>query len=125
MTEMAAKVRAGKLDRLAMLTEILEPSKIIDPKYRQQAIVTKSGAVLSGVVVHEDNRSIRLVANPLDETQQPREVARDEIQERVDSKVSVMPTGLLNALTQEDILDLLAYFESGGDPTYAAFDDDH
>jgi hypothetical protein len=32
------------------------------------------------------------------------------------SKVSLMPPGLLNILTKDEVLDLLAYVLSGGDP---------
>jgi hypothetical protein len=32
-----------------------------------------------------------------------------------------MPAGLLNVLERDQILDLLAYLESGGNPEYAAF----
>jgi hypothetical protein len=32
-----------------------------------------------------------------------------------------MPNGLLDVLSAEEILDLLAYMETGGDPAAAAF----
>jgi hypothetical protein len=32
-----------------------------------------------------------------------------------------MPEGLVNILAREEILDLLAYLESDGDPQHAAF----
>ena len=32
-----------------------------------------------------------------------------------------MPLGLLNTLTREEILDLLAYIQSGGDPEHVLF----
>jgi hypothetical protein len=37
------------------------------------------------------------------------------------SKVSLMPPGLLNMLKEDEILDLLAYCLSGGDPKHAFF----
>jgi cytochrome c553 len=42
------------------------------------------------------------------------EVPLAEIARREPSKVSAMPTGLLNNLSQEDILDLLAYLQAMG-----------
>ena len=39
----------------------------------------------------------------------------------VPSKVSPMPEGLLNMLKPEEVLDLLAYLLSGGDPKHAVF----
>ena len=44
-----------------------------------------------------------------------------EISSREVSKVSVMPPGLINVLTKDEILDLLAYLASGGDEKAAAF----
>jgi hypothetical protein len=37
------------------------------------------------------------------------------------SKVSEMPQGLINVLTPEEVLDLIAYLRSGGDPADKAF----
>ena len=44
-----------------------------------------------------------------------------EVQSREASPVSLMPPGLLNVLKQEEILDLLAYIESGGNAKAANF----
>lgn len=121
LSEMARKLQDGKLDRLGLLREIIEPSKVIEAKYRTQIISTQQGRVVSGVVVHEDDEIVQLVANPLAASGKPKEVAKSEIDERVDSSISIMPPGLLNALNEEDILDLLAYLESGGDPGHRGF----
>ena len=37
------------------------------------------------------------------------------------SKVSLMPPGLINVLTKDEILDLLAYLASGGNDKAEAF----
>ena len=44
-----------------------------------------------------------------------------EIVKREVSPVSPMPPGLINVLSQAQILDLLAYLESGGDPKHPDF----
>ena len=77
------------------------------------------GDDITGRVVEEDGRKIVVVTDPLKQTQ--REVPKSEIQERRPSKLSPMPEGLVSILTKEEILDLLAYIESGGKPTAAAF----
>ena len=48
-------------------------------------------------------------------------VDRDEIEQSSVSRTSLMPAGLLNTLTRDDALDLVAYLQSGGDPDAAAF----
>jgi hypothetical protein len=35
--------------------------------------------------------------------------------------ISLMPAGLLNPLNQNEILNLIAFLQSGGDPKYPAF----
>ncbi len=77
--------------------------------------------LVSGVVVHEDDTIIRLLSNPLSEGEQPKEVAKAEIDQRAESETSLMPLGLLNVLNKQDILDLLSYIESGGDRTPGVF----
>jgi hypothetical protein len=37
------------------------------------------------------------------------------------SPISMMPPGLINTMSKDDIYDLLAYFISGGDPKHSAF----
>jgi len=37
------------------------------------------------------------------------------------SPVSMMPPGLINTMSKDDVYDLLAYFISGGDPKHSAF----
>ena len=49
------------------------------------------------------------------------ELSKADIKSREFSKVSPMMPGLVNTLTKEEILDLLAYFESAGKPEGAAF----
>ena len=39
------------------------------------------------------------------------------------SPISMMPPSLINTMSEEDVLDLLAYFISGGDPEHSAFND--
>ena len=49
------------------------------------------------------------------------ELQADDIDEILPSKTSMMPLGLLNTLTREEILDLLAYIQSGGNPDHELF----
>ena len=37
------------------------------------------------------------------------------------SSISMMPPGLISTMTKDDVLDLLAYFISGGDRKHPAF----
>lgn len=103
-----------------VLREVVEPSKIIKEKYRSQIIITDDGRQFTGLVVDQNDKEIRLLANPLAE-REPRVIPRDQIDEQVEAKISLMPKGLLNTLDQKEILDLLAYILAGGNPQDPAF----
>ena len=49
------------------------------------------------------------------------EIPVADVESRRVSKISPMPEGLANSLTLAEILDLIAYLQSGGKPTVAAF----
>ena len=50
-----------KLNRKQLLESILEPSKQIDPKYVSYLVETKSGKVLTGLLVSKTDREVVLV----------------------------------------------------------------
>jgi hypothetical protein len=54
-------------------------------------------------------------------TNQREEILKKDITSRVVSKLSAMPEGLLNVLTREEILDLIAFIEADGRPTSPVF----
>ena len=83
------------------------------------AIETTAGKVVVGRITEETDDHVILRPNPL----QPETVTvkKSEIESRQLSKTSPMPTGLLNTFTEDEILDLLAYMESFGDPKHPNF----
>jgi putative heme-binding domain-containing protein len=105
--------------RTELLREIAEPSQRIDEKFRSQVLVLLDGRVLAGIVVGADEQVLRIAAEPA-KPDEVREIRLAEIEERNASPVSLMPVGLLNTLQADEILDLLTYVESGGDPQSSA-----
>jgi putative heme-binding domain-containing protein len=110
---------SSKYTRRDILESIIDPSKVVSEQYQNVALALKNGDEVAGRVIEEDSRKIVMVTDPLKQTQ--REIRKNEIQERRPSKLSPMPEGLVSILTKEEILDLLAYIESGGKPTAEAF----
>lgn len=96
-----------------VLDHILNPSKTIAEKYRSRVLVLKSGKVLTGLVVAEDNGILQVIDNPLAPDQR-QQIHLDDIEEISPSNLSIMPKGVLNKLNQEEILDLLAFVIAGG-----------
>ena len=96
---------------------MVDPPKVIEEKYRTNVFVLTSGKTVSGVVVEENAKELKLQSNPLEaKADAAIVIKRDEIDERVVSKISLMPLGLLNTMTKEEILDLLAFIAAGGAP---------
>ncbi|MEM9367885.1 MAG: hypothetical protein AAGD07_17980, partial [Planctomycetota bacterium] len=69
----------------------------------------------------EDETQIRITSDPLSNNA-PTVIAKSEIEQQQLADLSPMPAGLLNSLDPIQVLDLLAYIESGGKPGHAAFD---
>lgn len=103
LTDVAKRL---KQDKLAILQEIIDPSHKIDPKYAVQQILTSDSKVFSGIVVEETKESISLIASP----DQPTaiKIARDDIEEITKSSKSIMPVGLLDQYTKDEIFEILA-----------------
>ncbi|HLY07936.1 MAG TPA: c-type cytochrome [Planctomycetota bacterium] len=110
---------SSKYSRRDILESILEPSKVISEQYQNTMIMTTSGKILDGRVLEENADRIVLQPNPL----QPEkiEIKKSTIEKRAPSKISPMPERLVNTYTKEEILDLLAYIESGGRKDRPAF----
>jgi putative heme-binding domain-containing protein len=103
-----------------LLLQIIEPSKEINEQFRTWLIQTADGDALTGLITKEDDKEIHLMANLL----KPAELTilpKGKVQGRKAAELSLMPTGLLVTLQKDEIQDLVAYVESGGDPKAAFF----
>lgn len=103
-----------------LLESLIEPSKVISDQYEANVFVLNSGKQVIGRVVNLNAERLMVSENMLDPGKLT-SVDRQEIEETFVSKTSMMPTGLLNNLTRDEILDLVAYLQSGGDPDAAVF----
>jgi putative heme-binding domain-containing protein len=107
-----------------LLRNILEPSSKINEKYNSYLFELESGQVITGLIVGESADLVKVVENPLASTE-PKVLKKSEIAGRKKSPTSLMPKGLLDKLTREEILDLIAYIAACGDPEHALFKGDH
>ncbi|MCA9129449.1 MAG: c-type cytochrome [Planctomycetales bacterium] len=99
-----------KGDKKAVLREILEPSHRIDDKYAVHLILTADGETVSGLVVNESKESVSILENP--EAKAPVVIARDNIDEMIRTPNSMMPKGLLDRYSQDEIFEIVAWLES-------------
>lgn len=110
---------SSRFSRKDLLESIIEPSKVVSEQYQNITITRKDGEDVTGRLLEETDTKLVLVPNQL--TGEKVEVKRSDIASRLPSKLSPMPEGLVNILTKEDVLDLLAYLESSGKREHAAF----
>lgn len=106
----------GKFDRPHLIESLLEPSRQIVEGYRSSIITTMSGRTVTGIVKQASGDRITLA----DAEGQEHVIRREEIDERHESDISLMPLGLADELTPAEFTDLIAYLETlrpGGKPT--------
>ncbi|MBC7964542.1 MAG: c-type cytochrome [Fuerstia sp.] len=111
---------ARRYNARTMLEAIIEPSKVVSDQYEANIFVLDSGKQVVGRVVNLNNDKIMVCENML-EPGNLTNVSRDEIEETLVSKTSMMPNGLINTLNKDEVLDLVAYLQSGGDPDSPVF----
>lgn len=105
----------GKYSPRDLLTHIIEPSKEISDQYGQLEVTLNDGSKVFGRIMNLKGDSIILNINMMDPNAQ-QTIDRKLIKSMEQSKTSMMPPGLLNTLSESDILDLMAYLLSHGNP---------
>ncbi|MCI0719056.1 MAG: HEAT repeat domain-containing protein [Acidobacteria bacterium] len=90
-----------------LLEAIVYPSASFVRSYEPLVVVTKSGDVHNGVVRQENDDEILLATGPRTEVR----VAQEEIKEMRPGTVSVMPAGLEEQLSRQELTDLLAFLK--------------
>ena len=92
-----------------LLGNIITPSAIIQDAYRMEMVLTDDGRVYSGISAGENERQLLLRVADQDE---PVVIAKSTIESREMASISMMPSGLLKTLTDEEVIDLIAYLKT-------------
>jgi putative heme-binding domain-containing protein len=95
-----------------MLMAVINPSAEVREGYETLTVATVDGRVLSGFKLEENDET--LVLRTVDG--QTTTIVRAEIEEMAPSKLSLMPVGLLDSLTESQIRDLFAFLSSTTPP---------
>ena len=95
-----------RYDARTLLESIIAPSAQIDPKYALATLLLDDGTVVSGRAVGVNNRELTIEVDPL--TAKTVVVERSRIEQSLPTARSPMPEGLLDTLTADEILNLLA-----------------
>jgi putative membrane-bound dehydrogenase-like protein len=103
---------AGRFSRADLFTAIVRPSKDVSPRYRTTQIVTEAGKVYQGLVIYEAVDSLLLQTGPATTVR----LTNPQVRERRPTAVSLMPAGLIDALSDRDLADLYAYLKGLSGP---------
>jgi putative heme-binding domain-containing protein len=96
-------------DAAHLLLHVINPSAEIREGYENQIVVTGDGRTLTGIVVEKDAGVVVLRTADGQRVVLP----KDDVEEMRVSGVSLMPEGLLQGLSDQEVRDLFAYLRSG------------
>lgn len=111
---------AGRFSLKDLAEALVEPSKVVSDQYKASIVRTIDGKTITGRIVSESNGKLVIVTDPEDSTKVA-EIAKADVESAVPSSISLMPDKLLDSLNENEVLDLLAYMLSRGDPSHPMF----
>ena len=89
-----------------LLENIVDPSASVSKDYQMEVLLLEDGRVINGLIESEDAETIAI------QTQKERIVIpMAEVESRQTANVSIMPTGLLDYLSEDQIRDLFGYLQ--------------
>ncbi len=97
-----------KLTRTQLLESILEPSKLIEPKYVTYLVETTDGRIATGLLLSKDDSEAVLK----DAQDKLIRIPLKQIEQFVPQRQSLMPDLLLRDMTAQQVADLLEYLGS-------------
>jgi len=91
-----------------LLSNVLNPNADVPDAYRMVVVTTRDGRTFSGNVVSESDQQLTLRVVGRENVL----IRKSDIQSREITSVSMMPTGLFDALPDRDVIDLVSYLRT-------------
>jgi putative heme-binding domain-containing protein len=101
----------GRFQPRDILEAIVDPSKAISEQYASFVFTMKNGETAVGQVANETNFYYDIIEDPIRGAH--RQLGKSNLVKKEMNSVSLMPPGLINVLTKDEVLDLLAFLTSG------------
>jgi putative membrane-bound dehydrogenase-like protein len=98
---------AGRHDMDYLLSNIVDPSAVVTKDFQMTVFNLTDGRTVSGIVAVETDRSVTVQTATEKVT-----IAKGDIESRKPSVLSLMPDGLLQPLSQQELRDLFKYLQS-------------
>ncbi len=111
---------AGRFSLKDLAESIVEPSKVISDQYKASVIQTTDDKTITGKIVNDAGGKYTVVLDP-ENASKVLELKKEDVANVKPSNISLMPEKLLNELNEREVLDMLAYLLSRGDPNHAMF----
>jgi putative heme-binding domain-containing protein len=111
---------AGRFTLKDLTESIMDPSKVVSDQYKATSVLTSGGKSYTGRIITENKNVLIMVTDPEDSTKIV-EIKKSDVESQQPSPISLMPQGLLKPLSEREVLDLLAFLLSRGDPKDAMF----
>ena len=115
LTKVSERFKGQKL-----LQQILEPSTEINKQYQTWVAALHDGRVIAGLLLEQSETAVTLLPNPLKQESRIT-LSRSDVEEFDASPISTMPMSLLITYSRDEILDLLAFIQSGAQPSSPLF----
>ncbi len=92
----------------SIITEIINPNNSIADKYGSWDLVLKNGDKISGIIISENEKSLflKMIGG------KTQEISVSKIETKNISKISAMPNGFENAITVENMADLVSFIKN-------------
>jgi putative heme-binding domain-containing protein len=110
----------GRYSAQDFIDQVFHPSKEINEQFVPIVLTKTDGETVTGVIVNLNGDTVSVNTDLSNPFQQER-VDRKEVESIEPSKISTMPSGLLNILEKDEILDLIAYVLSQGNADHNYF----
>ena len=99
---------ARTMDRTKLVQSILEPSREQAPQFTSWNFELTSGQVLTGLLISEESEKLKVATAD----GKVHDLTLKDIETRVPQSVSLMPEKLVDRLTPQEFIDLLAFLET-------------
>ncbi len=97
-----------------IIESLIDPSAKLKEGYTTLSVLTDEGKLVSGIIIGRDEKAVRLRLADGTETQ----IAAEAIEQEMPGK-SLMPTGVLDELSEKELVDLVAFMSSlGREPAF-------
>jgi putative heme-binding domain-containing protein len=110
----------GKFSPFDLIEAIIDPGKEISDQYGSSIFKLKDGSELNGRIMNIKGDTYWVNTDMMTPSTITF-VHTDDLESITPSPISMMPPGLISTMKDDDILDLLAYLISAGDPDHELF----